>query len=129
MARDPEVLAHLEWLGYVQPVGVVVSVLALLTAQVHVGRLSPADHQALLDVLARSKDGELLPEIPDLRRLTETVLVWEPADLQEPGSDVEIALPEYHDLLRPSFVVPDPDAKAGPRRRLMLVQCLTRATE
>ena len=33
MAKDPEQLAHQEWLGYVQPVGLVVSIPALLAAQ------------------------------------------------------------------------------------------------
>ena len=33
MANDPELLAHQEWLGYVQPVGLVVSPPALLAAQ------------------------------------------------------------------------------------------------
>jgi hypothetical protein len=32
MARDPEAIAHQEWLGYVQPVGLVVSIPALLAA-------------------------------------------------------------------------------------------------
>ena len=38
MARDPETLAHLEWLGYVQPVGLVVSIPALLAAQCPITR-------------------------------------------------------------------------------------------
>jgi len=33
MARDPELLTHIEWLGYLQPVGLVVSPPALAAAQ------------------------------------------------------------------------------------------------
>jgi hypothetical protein len=33
MAKDPELLAHQQWLGYLQPVGLVVSPPALLQAQ------------------------------------------------------------------------------------------------
>ena len=32
MAKDPAILAHQEWLGYVQPVGLVVSIPAMLDA-------------------------------------------------------------------------------------------------
>ncbi len=38
MAKDPEQLAHQQWLGYVQPVGLVVSIPALLAADAHVNR-------------------------------------------------------------------------------------------
>ena len=55
MARDPETMAHLEWLGYVQPVGLVVSIPALLAAQAHVGRISPPDHQRFLACLPKEQ--------------------------------------------------------------------------
>ena len=67
MARDPETLAHLEWLGYVQPIGLVVSIPALLAAQAHVGRSSPTEHQRFLAHLPRDKDEEIVPEIADFR--------------------------------------------------------------
>ena len=35
MAADTATAGHLEWLGYVQPTGIVVSVSALLEAQLH----------------------------------------------------------------------------------------------
>ena len=38
MAKDPEILAHLEWLGFVQPVGLVVSIPALTQAQAYVNK-------------------------------------------------------------------------------------------
>ena len=38
MAKDPEQLAHQQWLGYVQPVGLVVSIPALLAADAHPNR-------------------------------------------------------------------------------------------
>src|SRR4051812_46770925 len=105
MTRDPETLAHLEWLGYVQPVGLVVSVPALLAAQTHVGRISPTQHQAFLSSLPRNKDDEIIPEISDFGRFAQSVLGWEASDLQEPPASLEVALPEYHETLRPNFVV------------------------
>jgi hypothetical protein len=129
MARDPEILAHLEWLGYVQPVGLVVSIPALLAAQAHVGRISPADHLAFLASLPRDKSGEVVPEIRDLREFVESVLAWEPTDLQEPPASLEVALPEYHETLRPTFVVPEFQPKDSRYPWLMLVQCLPRGTD
>ena len=52
MAKDPEARAHQEWLGYVQPVGLVVSIPALMSAQAHVNRNIAADHQRFLGCLA-----------------------------------------------------------------------------
>ena len=129
MPKDPETLAHLEWLGYVQPVGLVVSIPALLAAQAHVGRVSPTEHQRFLACLPRNNDDEIIPEIPDLRalcpvrprlggkRLTGSHL-----------ASLEVALPEYHETLRPTFVVPEFQPKNADRPWLMLVQCLPTAT-
>ena len=38
MAKDPALQAHLEWIGYVQPVGLVVSAPALIAAQAQINR-------------------------------------------------------------------------------------------
>ena len=69
MAHDPEHLAHLEWLGYVQPVGVVVSIPALLAAQAQINRHIAPDQQRLLACLPRDAHDTLIPEIRDLRDL------------------------------------------------------------
>jgi hypothetical protein len=55
MAKDPEQLAHQQWLGYVQPVGLVVSIPALLAAQAHVNRNIALEHQRFLGCLGRDK--------------------------------------------------------------------------
>ena len=47
MAKDPEQLAHQQWLGYVQPVGLVVSIPALLAAQAQVNRNIATEHPAV----------------------------------------------------------------------------------
>jgi hypothetical protein len=129
MARDPEILAHLEWLGYVQPVGLVVSVPALLAAQAHVGRASPTDHQRFLASLPKDKNGETVPEISELGTFVQSVLGWEAADLREAPSSLDVALPEYHETLRPTFVVPEFQPKNPDRPWLMLVQCLSKALD
>ncbi len=69
MAKDPEQLAHQQWLGYVQPVGLVVSIPALLAAQAHVNRNIAPEHQRFLACLGRDKHDELIPEIQDFPSL------------------------------------------------------------
>jgi len=55
MTKDPESLANQEWLGYVQPAGLVVSIAALLAAQAHINRNIATDPQRLLACLPRDK--------------------------------------------------------------------------
>jgi hypothetical protein len=115
MAKDPETLAHLEWLGYVQPVGLVVSIPALLAAQAQVGKVSPVEHQKFLACLPKDKNDEIVPELPDIHKFVKSVLDWEASDLKEPPASLEVVLPEYNETLRPTFAVPEfqkPDAQA-----------------
>ncbi|MFH1118033.1 MAG: hypothetical protein V1792_29275, partial [Pseudomonadota bacterium] len=81
MPKDPEEIAHLEWLGYVQPVGLVVSIPALLAAQAHVNRNISPEHREFLSCLPKDRSGEIIPEIQDISDFTARVLGWEPSDL------------------------------------------------
>jgi hypothetical protein len=81
MPRDPETLAHIEWLGYVQPIGLVVSIPAMLNAQAHVQRNIAEEHSRFLNCLPRDKQDEVIPEIRDFPEFTRTVLSWEANDL------------------------------------------------
>src|SRR5205814_169065 len=79
MAKDPELLAHQQWLGYLQPVGLVVSPPALLQAQAHINANVAAEHQRFLEhvgeVLVVGRP-EPLPAIQDLRALLLDVFGW-----------------------------------------------------
>src|SRR6266852_5209599 len=114
MARDPELLAHQQWLGYLQPVGLVVSPPALLQAQAHVNANIAVEHQRFLGHVAAALTvgrPEPLAAIRDLRALLLDVFGWQPGDLVEAGDPraaaLEVVLPEYHETLRPTFAVPD----------------------
>ncbi|MFO0180273.1 MAG: class I SAM-dependent DNA methyltransferase, partial [bacterium] len=130
MAKSTEELAHLEWLGYVQPVGLVVSIPALLEAQCHVNRNIMGLHGRFLECLPRDAKGELLPELRDLAALTERVLEWRASDLvpvpprgdlPESMRNLEVVLPHYDETLRPSFAVPHPRPAQGQAPWQMLV--------
>jgi len=117
MAKDPEVLAHQEWLGYLQPVGLVVSPAALVDAGAYVDR-------DVIDVQNRFKEwvgevpvGESEPvaSVEDLRGLLCGVFGWRPSDFlgtpeAEPVPDsLEVPLTDYHEPpLRPTYAVRGP---------------------
>jgi hypothetical protein len=118
---DPELLAHREWLGYVQPVGVVVSPPALLGAQAYVNRNVAPIQQLLFDVVEETSSG---PVLRDLVSFATYVLGWEHGDLSDPPEGLECVLTEYAETLRPSYAVREPEAADGDSPWLMLVQVL-----
>ena len=66
MPRDPETIAHQEWIGYVQPVGLVVSIPALSSAQAYVNRNIAPQQQKLLACLAMPTTSRF-PKSPTFR--------------------------------------------------------------
>ncbi|MGA7496109.1 MAG: DNA methyltransferase [Isosphaeraceae bacterium] len=136
MARDPELIAHQEWLGYLQPVGLVVSPPALTAAGAYPNKNIIPDHARFLDlveqVTVEGKD-DPQPAIRDFPRFATQILGWEPADLLgSPDGDpvpetLEMALPEYSETLRPSYAVPEFSSNQQPATSnsppwLMLIQ-------
>lgn len=111
MAKDPDVHNHQEWLGYVQPVGLVVSIPALLQANARINRNFGADHQRFLGALPTDPAGEPVPEIADFVEFARAALGWSPQDLYgAPGSppvpeSLEAPLPEYNETLRPTYAL------------------------
>lgn len=138
MAKSTEQLAHEEWIGYVQPVGVVVSVPAMLEAQCYVNKNISAEHNQFLSCLPRDKNDEIIPEIRDLPQFTQKVFGWEPDDLREVPQKValagdmaslEVVLPQYHETLRPTHVVPAFRPQEGESPWIMLVQEVATGTD
>ncbi len=132
MARDPELLAHQEWLGYLQPVGLVVSPPALVAAQAFPTKNIIPDHSRFLDLVerghrrGRGRPSARDPRLPALRhagpRLGAGDLIGT-AEASPSPTSLEVTLTEYHETLRPTYAVPefdkDPD---GDRKWLMLIQ-------
>ena len=115
MPKSPEEYAHQEWLGYVQPVGLVVSIPALLEAQCYVNKNIIADHARFLSCLRRDTAGDSVALIDDVPTFVQRCLEWEPDDLMPvPQRDaltgemtsLEVVLPQYNETLRPSYGVP-----------------------
>jgi len=116
---EPEVLAHLEWLGFVQPTGLVVSAPALVRAGAILDRRD-AEGQRLLrtcveeHVVKEGADPE--PIVADFRAFAERVLGWSFRSAGYAGTDadpippeLEVTLPDYGETLRPDFAVRERD--------------------
>jgi hypothetical protein len=141
MPHDPETLAHQEWIGYVQPVGLVVSIPALLAAQAHINRNISPEHARFLACLPRDKEGNPVPEIRDFAEFTQKVLGWRESDLEpivegDPRyAALEVVLPEYHETLLPTHVVREYQPKGESRAKderppwMMLVRVLPADTQ
>ncbi|MCU0532920.1 MAG: hypothetical protein MUD14_03365 [Hydrococcus sp. Prado102] len=130
---DPEILRHKEWLGFLQPVGLVVSPLALVKAQAVVNR-NVVELQQILQALA--EDGAFYADagsastphetlnrlgIGDFSQFATEVLGWQESDLQNDPkllTEFEVNLPDYGETLTPTYIVPEPDGD----KPLMLVR-------
>ncbi|WP_437202059.1 Eco57I restriction-modification methylase domain-containing protein [Planctomicrobium sp. SH664] len=131
MAKSPEELAHQEWIGYVQPVGLVVSIPAMLEAQCYVNKNIAVEHARFLNGLPRDGHGEIVPEIRSLPEFIQKVLNWQADDLLEvprhgelPGNmaTLEVILLQYHETLRPTYAVPVCRPKGNESPWMMLIQ-------
>ena len=113
MAKSPEQLAHEQWLGYIQPEGLVVSIPALLEARAHINQNFAARHREFLEFLPKDRDGQPLGELPGFLPFAETVLGWSQADvagsLQRPTipESLQFYLKDFGETLQPTYAVRD----------------------
>ena len=132
MATDPEIRAHLQWLGYLQPTGLVVSAPALGAAGAFVNKNIVREQQTLIALSRPRVAGDAAPAIDDFPAFCRDFLGWEATDLAGgPGGpelprSLDVALPEYAEVLSPTYAVPGPDQAD---RWLMLIQVLPRGTD
>ena len=119
MARlDPQIAAHLEWIGFVRPTGLVVSAPALVKAGAILNRRDSEGQQLLRECVEDRKriatDGaeEAEPRLPDFRAFASSVLGWNFSPAGYAGTDeapipveLEAVLPEGGEVLRPDFSV------------------------
>ncbi len=111
MAIDPQILQHREWLGLLQPVGLVVSPVALVKAQAVIDRTRAVVLQPILRGLLG--EGRETAWVGDFEAFAGQVLEWLPEDLVGAGDLPEAlswALPDYGEVLCPSYGVKDPDS-------------------
>ena len=132
MPKDPAIFAHQEWLGYVQPTGLVVSIPSLIDASAFLNRNYGPEHQRLLSALPQESDGTPVPEISDFARFAQGVLSWDSElMLGSPGAEpvppeLEVNLENYNETLRPTYVL---RSLNGDGKWLLLVEVLPTSTD
>ena len=128
--RDPQIDAHLEWIGFVRPTGLVVSAPALVRAGAFLPR-DPEGQRRLRACVAERRfrpDGEPEPWLPDFRAFAASVLGWSFSPKGYAGtedspipSELETPLQEGGEVLRPDFAVREREPREdGPRWQLLV---------
>ena len=112
--------AHQEWLGFVQPVGLVVSPHVMVDAQVVPDRNIAGRQRELRALLDEDGNGIAVHcgplAGPDPRRVLVDFLGWEQDDLLDAADHretLEIPLPELQVVLSPTWAVPPADQDTG----------------
>jgi hypothetical protein len=113
MSYDPVVREHQEWLGFLQPVGLVVSPTALKNAQARIARNVTSEQEILVRHTHEAADSQRGAENRYVRRrlnrfteFAKEFWGWEDADLATPPDNLSTALQEYGEILRPDLAVP-----------------------
>ena len=134
MSQDPELRAHKDWLGYLQPVGLVVSPAALRDAQAFVNKNIVREQSILIrhvrgeSTAATQRGEEPKPRLKDFPEFAFDFWGWEPSDLAggpcgpELPATLEVPLADYGEVLAPRYAVSDP-ANVG--SWLMLIDART----
>src|SRR5262249_45462529 len=130
---DPEILAHLEWIGFVRPTGLVVSAPALVRAGAILDRRD-VEGQRLLQacVEERSFDPKegLTPHLPDFRAFAASVLDWNFSPKGYAGAGEIPIPPELEvlvadgEMLRPDMAVRELEPKDSAPPWQLLVRVL-----
>jgi hypothetical protein len=134
--QDPNITAHLEWLGFVQPTGLVFSAPALVRGGAILDRRDAAGQRLLsecVDERTLRPDREPEPVISDFEVFAHFVLDWgfSPNGYAGVGVDgvpipdeLEVALPEQGEILRPDLAVRERDPQDGTSQWQLLVRLL-----
>ena len=133
-APDPNTRAHLEWLGFIQPNGLVVSAPALVKAGAILNRQDAEGQVRLAGCLdEREINPARVPEpcLRDFRTFATRVLGWRFSPKGYAGTEeapipaeLQVPLPDYGETLHPDFAVRERDPRNDESSWQLLVQVL-----
>ena len=131
-APDAHTRAHLEWLGFIQPNGLVVSAPALVKAG---AILNQQDAEGQVRLRSCLEDREIdsargsQPCLQDFQTFATQVLGWHFSPKGYAGTeeapipgDLEVLLPDFGEILRPDFAVRERNPGAGESPWQLLIQ-------
>ena len=131
---SPQARDHLEWLGFIQPTGLVVSAHALVQAGAILNRRDIEGQELLKECIEErtfDPDREPEPYLPDFEVFARRVLGWHFSPKGYAGTneepipeELELTLPEYGETLRPDFAVKERDPGEGSPPWQLLVRVL-----
>ena len=129
----------MEWLGFIQPTGLVVSAHALVQAGAILNRRDIEGQELLRDCVqerSRGPDREPEPHLPDFKALAQRVLGWNFSPKGYAGTDehpvpeeLQLTLPEYGETLWPDFAVRERDPGESGTPWQLLVQVVEPGTD
>jgi len=126
---DPQLQAHLEWLGFIQPKGLVVSAPALVRAGAILDQRDTEGQRLLRSAVSTAPDGE--PLILDFPAFARTVLGWRFSAKGYTGMseapippEIQVTLPDAGETLRPDFAVRELEPQNGAPSWQLLVRVL-----
>jgi hypothetical protein len=132
--QDPNMVAHLEWLGFVQPTGLVFSAPALVRGGAILDRRDAAGQRLLwacVEERALGTDREPEPVVDDFEAFARRVLGWSFSPKGYAGMEgapipveLEVALPEQGEHLRPDLAVRERDPQEGASQWQLLIRLL-----
>ncbi|MCS5700274.1 BREX-1 system adenine-specific DNA-methyltransferase PglX [Cyanobium sp. FGCU-52] len=117
----PGVHTHQEWLGLVQPVGLVVAPVVLTRLGLFPEsqpRALAESQRRLLDLLeeVETPTAEVISAVPRFEDLAAELLSWEPEDLvpaERFPAPILVELADYGDVLRPTHAIPAPSKEGS----------------
>lgn len=127
---DPQIVSHLEWLGFVRPTGLVVSAPALVRAGAILDSRDIEGQRLLRSCVQERtfdpKEGPT-PFLPDFETFARSVLGWTFSPKAYAGTpdnpipqELEVALPDYGETLRPDFAVRELEPQDGSAWQLLV---------
>ncbi len=131
---DPQILAHLEWIGFVRPTGLVVSAPALVRAGAILDRRD-VEGQRLLRACTAEREFDpkegAVAWLPDFRAFATSVLGWSFSPKGYAGTpdspippELEVAVSGHEETLRPDLAVREMEPQAGAPAWQLLVRAL-----
>ena len=111
-SSEKDIFAHQEWLGFVQPIGVVVAPTVMVDAQVVLDSHITPRRRELCDLLEEIEGSTVRRRAPNVREIFTRYLGWEDGDLVDATmhrETLERSLPELGVVLSATWAVPTAD--------------------